>query len=696
MPETQCHRCGENLLPGQIICTNCGAGMNRTDTQPDYSWGTDFNTSAMFEIPTSPIDQPIAASRMALREHNRLMTFMAVGLALASIIGGILHHLYYLRVGNHISSMLPRNTAAYVRMGKASVIEEGFQSLDVWKTSRPVRERVRSYEQKLLKTRLFDLGINYTFLQKLKGSLSELHFAVVPNDNPKKPHDLMLFMTLMSDDAATAFVDRIRPYFFHSGDINSVPLYVRRAGKRSLSVAQWDKMVALCLGSSGGLQSVLLSRESGPSRSLNDEAGFRAAFRDRGRQGDIWTYMRPAMALHTLLLQTLKPYFPPAQRDTILNAAKILGFHDLLSGVGLEIDFKAGDEVSRIGLYPEASEALTDVAENVGTGQKRTLSAIPARAIGAAAISVADPPELFGKWYTSFVETGTQLGIFTLPSQVHLNRIQAESGVMLDRDIWSNFANELAFALVPRPDDNSLGWLAVIQVHRYKQALNAVARIAKYTFKDYEKGNTRVAYRWSVDEDLNQLVKVEQTRLLSGNYKDQREQTVLCWTASGTRVLLASDCGTLYWAREADSRGTGLDNHPDVKAAMENQGPRNTVLSVWSFEWLADQFLANWPGVELVDSDFRLVSGLNVLADRVELSFNISPLFGAFLWATSLFEQPAEDGDFDACQKLVEVICSDLSDEEACATWQTKVAGSGQQSCRTGLRTMSYLLDDES
>ena len=147
MAEPRCHRCGETVRPGQAKCTACGAGLSFSALRDDYALGAEVGPSSVF---TLPMEIPISNTlkRRGTHEHQQLLNWIAVGLALVSIMSGVLYHLYYMRTGNSVTGLLPRDTVAYVRISSPDALEEAFHNLDLWQSSRPVRENMHAYERR--------------------------------------------------------------------------------------------------------------------------------------------------------------------------------------------------------------------------------------------------------------------------------------------------------------------------------------------------------------------------------------------------------------------------------------------------------------------------------------------------------------------------------------------------------------------
>lgn len=666
--------------------------MNEPDALLSPFQGGDDAFSAMFLVPHDvPVPLLIEDKRNA-NTQDRLMVWIAVGLAAVCIVGGLLYHLYYLRVGNEVTAMLPRETVAYVRIGQPARLQEAFANLSMWQTTRPVRERLHDHEQDLMEHVLLDIGVNATMLDQLKSGLGKLHIAALQPETSRKtglPYDLLFFMEFDEPDARRDFLARVTRFFEPAGEAGGVPVLLRRLHSGSLTMANLDEMVILCLGSQTALRHVLENRERGPNRSLNDAPGFRAAYRanahDSGR--DLWAYVRHDQLVDISINRILAPLLVEEQRLALAPYSLLLKDSDL-DGAGIAIDVAGGMDAGRIGFYASTGEAFEDVAEQTGNQPMGTLSAIPPGALMVFAGSLEDPTALFSTWRGPVLHMLRDLGFFGPGGELGLdiNRLQAESGVYLESDVWPNLAKEMAIAYLPGDRPGDLTWLLAFRVHSTPRAMDVVSRLARHMYTE-ERGRTfRRRYPFRYEDGIYRIKEIKERPDGRGGMKVVRQGDVLCWTSIGQMVLVAPSCDTIDEAVWAESNDRGMNIV--AKTALQTLPETATIVLIGRLKDTLQRLLGPKKVFSLLSDDFIAAASFAIFPDRIELASNVSALSLGFLWTTAALDD-GTDGGGDPCRELVAHVCEQVgATSDECADYKTKVAGASPSSCSTGLRTM--------
>ncbi|MFT5434433.1 MAG: hypothetical protein ACI9OJ_005146, partial [Myxococcota bacterium] len=324
--------------------------------------------------------QPSSLHRRENRETARFKIWLALGLAATSILTGALYFVYYLRVGNPITSLLPRDTVAYVRIGQASSLKEAFHNLELWTNTRPVRGQVNLQERRLLSRLLLDVGIDSALLGRLEGHIAEAHLAILAPEQQsigENRYDSLVFLRVDDEPTYRELVSRISPYFDKAGTEAGVDISVRGAGPTAMAFATFDGWIVLCWGGDVALRGVLRNRERGPSNSLNDSNGFRLAYRASAHDSDVWAYIRHDHLADYLAHQWLGPSLSVGQRRALARYAK-RAVDSELEGIGLSAHLQAGSDAGVLGLY---GGNLGTVAAQTGLREKRTLDAVPSNAV---------------------------------------------------------------------------------------------------------------------------------------------------------------------------------------------------------------------------------------------------------------------------------------------------------------------------
>lgn len=693
----RCHRCGEPLRPAQLTCAVCGTGIGIPAMPDDGDRSDEPGHSSMFLMPPE-VFNPTIVGRSTDRDNNRLLISIALGLAAVSLVGGILYYLYYLRVGNRVTALLPRDTVAYVRVRWPGRLVDAFETLALWQTTRPVRDRMRGHEQQLTQALLLDIGINRGVLEQLKHSVREGHVALVATEQQPGallPWDVLVFLELDSEPALEQLSSELKPFFAPAGEENGVEYGIRRVGTTAVSMATIDGILVLCLGSDTTMRDVLRAQERGPNRSLNDAPGFRMAFRGQAHdETDIWAYIRHDHLVDAAIQNLLAPLLDEKQRLALVPY--IMGLRDAdVEGAGVAINLRGGVDAGRFGFYPGTTDAFADLEDQTGAHPKTTLSAIPPDAVLTVAGSLEDPLTLFAEWRGPVLGMLKALGFFgpeDNPDQ-GVNRLQAESGVYLTADVWPNLAREIAVAYLPVEGQTELSWLLVLRVHDAERALDVVSRIARHIFDD-DEGSFDGTHRFAYADGLHRITFTAPPpppgTYVEAEGSDEPEETeVLCWSDVGSLLVISPSCDGVRASRKAERLGTGLDADSDAAAALAHLPDETTLVFVARLRPVLERLTGRLSVLDLVSEDFVAAASIGVHADRLELSANVSALSLGFLWATGLLDaEPTPQPD--PCRELVQQVCGHVSDAD-CTEWIAKIAGSTTQACRTGLRTMKTL-----
>ncbi len=629
--------------------------------------------------------------RHADAEHNRLLIWVAIGLAAVSIVGGMLYYVYYLRVGNAVTALLPRDTVAYVRVGPAARLQDAFTSLQMWQTTRPVRDRFNRHERRVLQRVLLDIGLSVGALQQLKSGLTNLHVAAITPEHQiagRLPYDLLFFLEFRADADRTRLLDTIAPAFQQKFEEKGVEFYVRRVGMHTLSLSWFDDLVVLGWGSDGGMREVLRNRDQGPNRSLNDADGFRTAYRAHAHEPDtdIWAYVRHDQFVDLSLTRLLAPMLVEEQRRAIMPYITRLREADV-EGAGVAIKLRNGTDSGNFGFYPGTADGFAELAAQTGAHPMSTLSAIPGDALLTIAGTLDNPTALLSQWRGPLLRMLTDLGFFDSSDNPDsgINRLQAESGVYLTADVWPVFARELALAYLPTEGSDELTWLMVFRVHNTSRAMDVISRVAKHVYRDERGRYFQRRYPLGYDNALYRITAVKERPDGQGGMEIVSRREVLCWADTGSKVLLAPTCDPVERGRAAETYATGLDKR--AEEALSGMPDRSTLLAVGRLRPLLERLTGDHAVLELLRDDFMVATSVAVHPDRVELTANVSALSLGFLWATGIYDTDAAPTS-DPCKKLVGQVCGDDMTSANCLVWRAKVEGSSPQACRTGLRTI--------
>jgi hypothetical protein len=645
-----------------------------------------------FDAPTHGYEE-----RRGYYEHQRLLTWIAVGLALVSIIGGVLYHLYYLRAGNTVTSLLPKDTVAYMRVISPDSVEESFHNLDLWQSSRPVRESMHAYERRIVSAMLLDIGINNALLQEFKKATHVMHLALLPAVQLSRrfPFDVVVFFEFQNHYIRDHLMGRIEPYFTGQGQDGGVDFFLKKTGASNYAMAAFERTLVVSWGSADVIRELLRRRDEGPSGSLNDVDGFRAAYEAGGHTAEFWSYFRadslPRAALQQLRTATRGSPVAPwvEQLSHLFNIGDV-------EGIGFAVYSGHGEDHGRMRVYSSAAYSLKQLANQMGARPKRSLAVIPADAVLAVVTTVEKPAAFFESWRQSIVRLFGELNIsqvldLSVPA---MNRFQAESGVVFSREVWPNLSKEIGVALLSREEDNSLGWLLVFQVQNVNRALKTVDKMLKHAFADRAGKFRRTRYDFSEDDEFHQIHRSDERKGVQGEWEQMGRVSVLCWSAVGRHLVFADDCDLVHRSRHAEALDETMDDNETLAATLKSLPQENTLLILARLPWIIAHYRKDWPMLKWVRSDFMLAAALTIHDDGLELVSNLSALPITFLAANPGVNAQSETNTEDPCKKLVASVCDNVQSIDLCEQWRAEVAQSQAQACQTGLRTMSSLTSD--
>ena len=684
----QCERCGEPLQANQLSCATCGAAVQNlslADSAQDYVFGAEPEPSSMFLMPEGLTgSDPDRRNRRG--SQDRLLLWIAVGLAAVSLFGGIAYYLYYLQVGNPVTALLPRDTVAYIRVGPPKRLQQAFETLDQWTHTRPIRDQLHQHESRLIESLLLDVGVNTTALNTLKQDLSELHIAVLPGeeDPVDQPYDLLFFLEFEQKEAHQKHFERLLPYYGHAGDERGTPFYIRHIGTTTLTLTQFEPYILVGWGSDAAVRQVLRNREEGPSNTLDDATGFRMAFRAHAHETDLWAYVRYDQLASVLLDQVLPPFLGGRRWDALRPYLSVLHATDV-EGTGFAINIRGGVDGGRFGFYSRQFDGFEELAQPASPHQKQTLSAIPRNAVLTIATSFEEPAEALPLWSAPASQILQMAGVLE-GLGTNFNRAQAETSTYLTDDVFPNISRELTLALVPR-NDGSRTWLIAARVKNTRRALSVLERLLLPAFRGIAGPNESIHFR-----EGTELRQIERHTTAPDSENSPPKQSLACWTDIGSLILLSDGCDIVRAAVDAEINENGLIQEETVQRALGQVPEGSAVLVLAQLRTLLKDLSARPLLSELIGPDFMAAATVSVFSDRLEIDANLSGISLGFLYATTLL-----DGDTflteesTPCRRLVERVCGDTPDSERCQTWTAKVAGSSSQACRTSLRTMAAM-----
>ena len=642
----------------------------------------------MFLLPNVP--EGFVYDRNQDQQNERLMIWFAIGLAAVSIVTGILYYLYYLRVGNEVTALLPRDTVAYVNFGRGARLKETFTNLEMWENTRPVRAQLLDHERRLMQKALLDIGVTSAMLSYIERDLAELHIAVLPGDAPKgstrRPHDILFFLKLDKLTTRIALYTRLLPHFTQDATEAGVEFHIRRTRRRgasALAMVWVDQYFVIAWGSDSSLRQILRNRERGPNRTIEDVDSFRDAFRQHGRESSFWAWARRAELTSVVVDRLIGPRLDSEKRTALAQALLLLPESDV-HGIAISGTPRAGLDHGRAGFYPEGGgDPFEELAEQTGLGQMRLLSAIPAEAIFAMIVQLEDPATVFGRWGGPLLKLLGVLGAFgdNANPGATLNRLQAESGVHLTADVWPNLTREIGFALVEL--DGQPQWLLVANVRSTRRALSAISRLMKAAMS--EGGGGSQSRYFSHENELYSIREVATWETGGAGSRD-----VACWTTVGSKLILAPTCAAVRMARDAEHDDAGIAQLAATARALAPLPERSTVLMLGHLRALLTLLFGKSEAFELLSDDFVAGAAVSVHADHIVLDSNLSALSLAFLWASAELDLERTHEESHDCENLEKVVCRNLSPDQ-CQNWRDTIGNPTPDVCETGLRTLLNL-----
>ena len=403
-----------------------------------------------------------AAPLPARREPNpqRVLNWLAIGLAAVSIATGVLHWFHYRRVGNSVTALLPRDTIAYVRVGRLSAVRARLETLDAWTRTLPIRELIEKAEEDLLVGGLYNLNVTRHMLESLEAGLGSIHAAAVHNGGEQ---DYVFVLEFADRQLIDAVESRVFSAFEDAGEEGGVRLRKHKGG-RPLWGALADGLAVFVVGHVDTLHSFLSARERSPNRSLNDDEGFRAAWATADHTADLFGYARGERAIQALV-DRAGPAVAALERPL---------------GASVRVALTPGADRTQVGIYT-ATGALHALSEATGLDRKRTLSTVPSTARFAIALSVHSPGEIFDRLRELALDGVARLfGLARSEIAGGLNRAQAESGHLLSEEVWPRLAGEVALAMIPAGAKNApADWLLVLAARDPESLLETIVRLTE-------------------------------------------------------------------------------------------------------------------------------------------------------------------------------------------------------------------------
>ena len=644
----------------------------------------DPGPSSLFLLPAELPDAPIG-ERRSEPHRSQFAVQAAAAIAAVSVLAGLLYTLYYLRVGNPVTALLPRDTVLYARAGSVADLHEALFNLDIWQSSRPIRERVRRHESDLLSGVLLDIGIGSTGFDALRESARALHLAVLaaaPGSAHGRPYELLAFIEVPDPDARERLLNRIRPYFTRRKPQGDTAVYARWRGQSTLAMGSFDELVVLCWGEEDTLRRVLENRGRGPSGSLNDEPGFRVAYRDGARDADVWMWTRRDHLVRALVERVVAPHLGGnAKRLAVAAHARVLTSG--IASMAASTSVRGGFDFGHLGLYPAEDAAFEAVSLALGTRERRALDAIPANAEVAIALSLNDPAAVLTLIWQPVAAALAEVGDWD-PNQ-ELNRFQAESGVNLLRQVWPLLGREVAWAQVPVDEDAT--WMVVVQVKSVDRATLVMDRIVEHLARTrfFEAG--RITHTIAGAGSNHRVTRTVEHLEPDGSFTPDDSTEALCWGFSGSRVIVSSRCDVVVRAQRADDMGTGLDRDERISLALDGLPSRTTAIVIHWLRPYLRRALGPRPVFDLISDEFVAVTAVTVEEEGVVLDSNVSPLALGFIGLTGLLDMNAPGThEEDPCGRLVARVCREVSDPMLCAQWKALVPRNPASACRTGLR----------
>lgn len=599
--------------------------------------------SALSTLPGAPAWPPQGLTTGGPGSSARgraILYWLAVGLGAVSVSTGLLYHFHYTRVGNQVTSLLPRDTSLYVRFGGPEELLGRIADLTLWDSSRPIRRLVSDEEDAFLRSTLYDLGINRHYLSALESGVTAIHVALVPA--APKP-EVLVFLELTDKTAELEIRARVLDNFDPGDEVEGVQLLRHRSPGRDLHAAGLERLIIFAQGGDTALRALLENREHSQSRSLNDSESFRHAWLAQAGPSHLFAYASP---------------------ETVASVHQILPSLGLDGGVGLTLRLEGGLDNATLSAW--ASDSAHALSGALGVDTKRTLSSVPSTAMAAVAVSVGDP-HAFGRLVQ---------GVLPSPD---LKELQARSDRSLVRDVYPLLAGEAALAVIPERHGNA--WLAVLRSHDPEQLADVLEDLTRTWVhtqpltRGARVGSTasgvRVLLAYPLEDPSAPVQGVEGPELLA-------------WRVSGANLLVGSSASAVDAAHGASQSGDGLAQLPSVVSALAGLPVRNSAVAVGRLSELLAVMEVPKRLLRLVDERFLGALAVTARGDELQVSANVSPLSLGLL---SMAARRAADRP-ELCRALIRQVCANNSD---CADFRAKVRGASAETCASALETLARL-----
>ncbi len=671
MRAVACPRCGASIPADRLVCPKCSPDLSEVPRSPLGDAEPADSTSFLYQN-----DPSVAVSLVTPRtkEQTRLLTWLAIGLLIASFTTGVLYTLFYLRVGNTVSELLPRDTLAYVVMRRPGEVREAFQNLNLWTNTRPVRSAIRQTESEFVSEFLLDLGVNRHLFGIIQDGVSRVHMAVLPSASDEAPFEILVFGEFEDAGMHTSVKERLDPFFEDGGRESGRSFQIRRLSSTTVTLVHLQKLMVLGIGTGQGIRTVLANLESSPARSLHDVQSFRNAWRARAAGSNIFAFSSDLAAWTFAATREKTGWDLVAEQ-----LAKLASQPEKSTGQGVSFDLsiRGGSEASNVSLHVEEGQ-LDDLRDTLGQNTGVLLTAVPVTSEFTLTVSVTDADGLFDAVRSPLIEGLSRLGLvdFGPPPYPWLNQLQAESGVYFTGDLLSHVNREVGFALVP--DNDQLAWLFLADLRVPQRALARVAKI----ITEYHRATTSTA---RADAILNEDGLYKTARITA----DGDTETTLCWSLESSTFMMSESCAVVGAARSALLGDQGIKDLPSVRTLLSNVTTEAAATAVVRPHPIMKRLgIAGFDDIPFAP-DHVVVGGVRLDDEHIELTGNV-PVLSALYFASVSTEIPLPGDDAAACSDFIEAVCTGVSPKQ-CDSFRAKVANSAATACRTGLRTYRAL-----
>ncbi len=618
---------------------------------------------------------------------DRLAVLVALSLAAASVAAGLMYTIDRLRVGNAITAVLPADTALYVHIRDLAKLEEAVTDLDLWETSRPIRERIQRTERRLVSSYLLDLGVGSRALAEYLAALSDAHVAIVPAERRAAgvaPYDVLVFLRFRDPAARDALIKRLEPYVEPAGVESGTPIgLLRRGDVLGVFVAVVEGHFTIAFGSDVTLRHALRASRGGIARSLDDLAAFRSAYRGAEKSDDVFAFA-PASALAGLVAWS-DPTTAVSGLDPSRAVASTL-VSSAVTGIGLSSTLTGGLELGRATLVGRESTSFQRLADRLGTRTFRALDAVPKGIDGLVALSLDDSAAL--------VASASVTAPFGLAALVGLldpaasDRVAALAERVLARARadrrYDNAATEVLLAAVPQRG-GSRSWLLVAHAPSVARVQALALDLAESAFASPMDDDGHVVYRYVETEPFHVLreVVVASDVAASGRAFDTRER--VCWTVRDALLLVGGTCHVVAEAEDALEHDRGLSRDPVVRRLLDAGPERSSALVGLRLRTLLGRLGLPRRAVDVVDGGALALAMVQVRDDRIELTTNLSLAAASVLllgWFVDAIEPPRGPSP---CVTLETRLCETVS-AEACRAFRERARGLSRGACRTAMK----------